>query len=74
MTCQDRSKPHYDSTGKPVKIGDHVRWRGQFYTIKAFRVERHPHYNVPFVDFEQPLHRTDEEPHEFSIDLMEAAP
>lgn len=61
---------HMDSTGKPLKVGDTVEWRGQFYTIKAFKEERHPILGVPFIEFEEPLHLQDEQPHEVSVDLV----
>lgn len=59
-----------DSTGKPIKIGDSVRWRGKLYTIKAFKEERHPTWGCPYLEFEELLHLSDEEPYEVSVDLV----
>jgi hypothetical protein len=59
-----------DSTGKPIFVGDRVRWRGQEYTIKAFKEERDPVFNTPMLEFEEPLHIDNEKPYEFSIDLV----
>ncbi len=58
---------HYDSTGRPIRVGDRVRWRGREYTIKAF-LDTKAMNGVHHVEFNEPRH-LDEQPDEFSIDL-----
>jgi hypothetical protein len=57
-----------DSTGKPIKVGDHVMWRGQRYTIKAFG-ERVGRFDTYCIEFEEPLH-CQEVPDEVAVDLI----
>ena len=60
-----------DSAGRPITIGDRVRWRGQLYTIKAFG-EAVGRYGTRVIAFEEPLHLQDEAPDEIGVDLVEA--
>jgi hypothetical protein len=58
-----------DSTGKIVKAGDTVRFRGRHYTVKGFGPSRGPGHWVN-VYFEEEVH-VGEQPTEVSIDLVE---
>ena len=68
---EEMSKLVQDSTGKPVKVGDRVRFRGQEYTVKGFNVSPHIH-NPAMHDFyfEEKQHTT-EVATSLSIDLVE---
>lgn len=62
-----------DSTGKPIAIGDRVRFRGAIYTIADFGplwggAPHAPHAIV----LVEPCH-TDEIPTEFNVDLVALA-
>lgn len=62
-------RAYADSTGKLIKTGDVVRFRGQEFTIKAFGpVEEH--YGVATLIFEEEVTHTPETPHECNIDLV----
>ena len=62
-------RAYADSTGKLIKTGDVVRFRGQEYTIKAFGpVEEF--YGVHTIIFEEEEVHTPETPHECNIDLV----
>jgi hypothetical protein len=58
-----------DSSGRPITIGDRVSWRGQIYTIKAFG-ELVGRYGTRAIEFEEPLHSSDEVPDEIAVDLV----
>ena len=60
-----------DSTGKPVSIGDRVRFRGKEYTIKDFTSYggRHGTATIEFVEEQH----TEETADEISIDLVSRA-
>jgi hypothetical protein len=60
-----------DSAGRTIRVGDAVQWRGQRYTIKAFS-ERIGRFGTRVIEFEEPLHVTDEVPDEFAVDLASA--
>ena len=62
-----------DSTGRPIGVGDRVRWRGQIYTIKAF-VDPVGRCGTRTIVFEEPRHVSDEVPDEIAVDLVQAAP
>lgn len=58
-----------DSTGKPISIGDRVRFRGQVYTIKAFR----PGYGrmgTSAIEFEELERHMEEQPDEINVDRV----
>ena len=57
-----------DSTGKPISIGDSVRFRGQVYTIKGF-LPGMGLYGTSVIEFEEDVH-TKEIPDEISIDRI----
>ncbi len=57
-----------DSTGKPIRIGDRVRFRGKEYTIKGFSYGR-GRFNIATVEFEEPQH-TSEVADEISVDFV----
>lgn len=59
---------HADSTGKPIVIGDRLRFRGQEYTLKAFGPDD-LYLNVATLIFEEPVH-TKEMPTEISVDKI----
>jgi hypothetical protein len=56
-----------DSGGKPIQIGDRVKFRSQIYTIKAFGGKTPS--GATMLEFNEPRH-TDEQPTEFSVDLV----
>ena len=58
-----------DSTGTFIQEGDRVRFRGEEYTIKAFRYGQ-GRYGTAAIEFERAAH-TDEVPDEFSVDLLQ---
>lgn len=59
--------PPMDSTGKLIKVGDRVRFRGQLYSIRAFsEVEEGMDIRTIFFNEEQ---HTPEAATEFSVDL-----
>jgi hypothetical protein len=57
-----------DSAGRPIRIGNRVRWRGQIYTIKAFSADV-GRCGTRIIEFEEPLHVDGEVPDELSVDL-----
>ena len=62
-----------DSTGRVIRAGDRVNWRGQIYTIKAFG-DLSGRYGTRTILFDEPLHLQDEIPDEIAVDLVEACP
>ena len=58
-----------DSTGRVIRVGDRVNWRGQIYTIKVFG-DLSGRYGTRTILFEEPLH-LDEVPDEIAVDLVE---
>jgi len=62
-----------DSTGRVIRAGDRVNWRGQIYTIRAFG-DLTGRYGTRTILFEEPLHIHDEVPDEIAVDLVEASP
>ena len=66
----DRREP-MDSTGRPIKVGDTVTWRGQHYTIRGFG-ETIGRCGTRAIEFEEPLHVEDEVPDEIGVDLVGA--
>jgi len=64
----DGTETYADSTGKPIEIGDKIKFRGQEYTLKDFGpIEKQ--YGVATLVFEEPVH-TPEVPHECNVDKM----
>ena len=59
---------HADSTGRPIEIGDTIKFRGKNYTLKDFGPVE-DHYGVATLIFEEPLH-TKEVPHECNVDKV----
>lgn len=57
-----------DSTGKPIQIGDRVKFRGELYTIKRFMLGK-GRGGIAAVEFEEAQH-TDEIADEWSVDLV----
>ena len=57
-----------DSTGKPIKAGDTVRFRERLYTIAGFVIGTGRH-GTAALEFKEPVH-TDEIPDEISVDLV----
>lgn len=68
ITLPGGEKVHADSTGRPISIGDKIKFRGQEYTLKEFGPIE-DHYKVATLIFEEPLH-TKEVPHECNVDLI----
>lgn len=62
-----------DSTGRVIRAGDRVNWRGQIYTIQAFG-DLVGRYGTHTILFEEQLHIQDEIPDEIAVDLVEASP
>lgn len=60
---------HQDSVGRPIKVGDRVRWRGDEYTIKAFG-EPGGAFGAPLLEFEEAL-KFHGVPDETQVDLIE---
>jgi len=58
-----------DSTGKPISIGDRVRFRGQVFTIKGFRPGE-GRFGSAVVEFEEVVVHTNETPDEIGIDRI----
>lgn len=59
-----------DSTGKRLKVGDRVRWRGHVYTIKAFGHAREKDDSTSLrIWFDEEL-LTPGDPYEFQCDLV----
>lgn len=58
-----------DSAGRLINVGDRVHWRGQIYTIKAFGKAEGRAWTRT-IEFEEPLHITDEVPDEIGVDLV----
>ena len=59
-------KAYADSTGKPIHVGNKLRFRGCIYTLKSFGPLDD---GVATLIFEEELH-TDEVPCETSVDLI----
>lgn len=57
-----------DSTGKPIYIGDRVKFRGEEFTIKSFG--KRSYRGMITIEFEEPITHTEEIPDEFSVDLI----
>ncbi len=57
-----------DSSGRPIKEGDRVRFRGKEYTIKKFRPGL-GRFRSAQIEFEEPCDR-DEVPDEIGVDLV----
>jgi hypothetical protein len=60
-----------DSTRHPIKVGDKVRFRGEVYTIKAFRPGE-GEFGTAVIEFEEEQH-TPEVADEIKVDLVEAS-
>jgi len=60
---------YYDSTGKPVSVGDQVLWRGKEYTIKSFLNNGAGTLGTSQIEFEEEKHLS-EIPDEISIDKI----
>lgn len=57
-----------DSTGKPIKPGDRIRFRGQEFTLKA--VGPNSANDTATLIFEEPITHTTEIPEEWTVDLV----
>lgn len=57
-----------DSTGRPIKVGDAVTWRGALYTIKAFG-DPTGRCGTRTIVFAEPLRFLDEVPDKIGVDL-----
>ena len=60
---------YQDSTGRPITVGNRVRFRGQEYTIKAFRYGLGT-IGTATIEFEESDVHTTEVPDEISVDLL----
>ena len=61
-------KTPLDSTGKPIEVGDKVRFRGQEYTIKCF-LPGQGTFGTCGIEFEEPQHFP-EQACEISVDFI----
>jgi hypothetical protein len=68
ITIPGGKKVFADSTGKPIHIGDRLRFRGKEYTLKAFGPLEN-HFGVATFVFKEPVH-TEEIPNEISVDKI----
>jgi hypothetical protein len=62
-----------DSTGKFLRIGDRVCFRGEIYTIKAFHFGEFGEGGIARIEFEEPQH-TSELADEVNVDLVRSNP
>lgn len=53
---------HYDSIGRPIFIGDRVKFRGKWFTIKKFKANQE-------LEFVEHIEHTREVPNEITVDL-----
>jgi hypothetical protein len=61
----------YDSTGKQVRVGSRVRFRGRVYTIKAFGPPNSSSRGeCRTIEFEESPVHVDDVPDEWAIDLV----
>lgn len=58
-----------DSTGKLIAVGDRVKFRGQIYTIEAFKPGQGRN-GTAAIEFDRKPH-IEELPDEVSVDLLE---
>lgn len=68
ITLPGGEKVHADSTGKQIKFGDKIKFRGQEYTLKGFG-PNDLEYDVATLIFEEEVHTT-EVPHECNVDKV----
>ena len=68
ITIPGGEKVHADSTGRPIVIGDRIRFRSHYYTLKGFGPNE-SHYDVATLIFEEEIHTT-EVPHECNVDKV----
>lgn len=59
-----------DSAGRPIEVGDRVRFRGQEYTIKRFLPGEGRGGNIATIEFEEEQH-VSEVADEWSVDLIQ---
>jgi hypothetical protein len=64
------SKEPVDSSGKPIRIGDRVRCRGEQYTIVGFRPGL-GRFGTSCIDFDRPFHAAPEDPDEIAVDRID---
>lgn len=69
ITLPGGAKAHADSTGKPIVVGDRIRFRGQEFTLKEFGPIEAV-YEVATLIFEEEVTHTPEIPHECNVDLV----
>ena len=60
---------YQDSAGRPIAVGDRVRFRGTIHTIKAFHRGKGPAGNCARIEFNEEQ-QTPEPASEFSVDLV----
>ncbi len=68
ITQPGGNKVYADSTGKPISVGDKIRFRGQIYKLKGFGPNE-SNYGVATLIFEEPVHTT-EVPNECNVDKV----
>lgn len=68
ITLPGGEKVHADSTGRQIKPGDKIKFRGHDYTLKGFGPNEEE-YGVATLIFEEEL-QTIEVPHECNVDKV----
>lgn len=63
---------YFDSSGKPIDVGDTVRFRGERYTIASFGPKVSSGYGTAQISFVEDQH-TDEVAEEFTVDIVPLA-
>jgi len=69
ITLPGGGTAHADSTGRVIKPGDRILFRGQEFTLKAFGPDD-PCYDVATLIFEEEVTHTPEVPHECNVDKV----
>lgn len=70
ITLPGGGQAYADSTGKQIKPGDRIRFRGEEFTLKAFGPNEE-HYGVATLIFEEEVTHTPEVPHECNVDKID---
>lgn len=69
ITLPGGEQVYADSTGRPISIGDKLKFRGKEFTLKGFG-PNDEHYDVATLIFEEPIDHTDEVPNEITVDKI----
>ena len=69
ITLPGGGQEYADSTGKVIKPGDRIRFRGQEFILKAFGPNEDD-FGVATLIFEEQITHTSEIPHECNVDKV----